>query len=117
MPFNRLLPAGSLVYGSTVHGEISEIGESDRFTATIDRGQAITVVADPESSNALSVELFGPTGASLGHQMGVVGQDTVLPSIAVEELGEYTVAVSSVGGSTGAYDVDVILNAVVEEEA
>jgi len=111
------MPAGSQVYGSTVRGEISEVGERDHFTMAVDQGQSITVVADPESSSALSMELFGPNGASLGRQTGIAGRDAVLQSIAAEEPGDYTITVSGVGGTTGAYDVNVFLNAVVEGES
>ncbi len=121
-------PLGSLVYDSTITGVIAPTGDSDSFTLSVDPGQTITVVVSSDATLQPKVELSRVQGKALvrlgSASAGAAGQDAVIQTVrtagTLAGLGPipqtYQVTVSGLGGTNGRYDVQVILNAAVENE-
>ena len=64
-----------------------------------------------------AVEIISPTG-SVGSAGALgPGQEAVVQTVTTDVSGTYSVVVSSLGGSTGAYEVVATLNAAVESES
>ncbi|MGI6419918.1 MAG: S8 family serine peptidase [Thermoguttaceae bacterium] len=111
-------PRGSLIYAGATSAFISYAGDVDRYLIDLAEGQTVTVVVDPQTSLQPAIELFGPSGQSLGTaSAGAAGAESLLQTVPAASSGAYTVAVSGVDGSTGVYTVQVILNAALEAEA
>lgn len=127
-PLQPAAPAGSLIYQGSQVGIISPDGDSDSFSILVDPGQKITLTVDPADTLQPIVELYrvDDTGNLLiGSAMaGSPGLEAVLQTVAghgqIGVMGPgpktYLVTVRGADGSTGAYSVQMILNAAVENE-
>ena len=130
-PLTASEPLGSLVYEGTTTGFITSADDTDGFTLLVDPGQTITTVVTPGGGLQPAVELFLLDGDQevllAGASAGEAGQAAILQTVAthgslvVPGQGAppktYLVRVGGVGGSTGSYQVQLVLNAAVEEEA
>ena len=117
VPLARQQPWGSLVYSGTVTGSIRDGEDTDSFTLDLAAGQGITAVVDPDSGLQPTIKVFDPFGNSLGSaSASAAGGDAVVQMLPVETAGLYRLEVSGVGGSTGSYALQVVLNAAVESE-
>ncbi|MHC4201937.1 MAG: Ig-like domain-containing protein, partial [Planctomycetota bacterium] len=109
-------PLGGLIYDPSASAWISA-GDTDDFTLDVDAGQTITVVVDSSLPLQPEVELFHPATGSMGVvQAATPGEDAVFQTASATDTGTYTATVRGVGGTAGAYTVQVILNAEVEME-
>jgi hypothetical protein len=92
--------------------------DTDSFTLTVEAAQTISVVLDPAVSLQGTIELFGPSGASLGvATSSAPGADALLQTVATEsDTGLYRIEVRGENGTTGSYSLQVILNAHEEAE-
>src|SRR5262249_6055418 len=117
-PLAAKLPLGSLVYDPVASGVITPAGGTDSFTLNIDPGQKITVVVHPTVATLQpTVTLTDPASATLGTaSAAAANQDAILQTIPTTTGGVYTITVGGVGGTTGSYTVQVILNATDELE-
>ncbi len=111
-------PLGSLIYDPSISGLINFAGDTDSFTLNVDPNQTISILVTPTSGGLRPrVELFDPSNTSLGFaSAGAPGQITGIQTRATTTGGTYRIAVSSVGGTTGNYNVQVILNSAFELE-
>lgn len=121
-PLVSVAPLGSLVYDPLVAGSIGFAGDTDSYTLNLDAGQTVTIVAHPTVSVAVTLQPTlqwrDPSNALLGSATAAaVGQDALLQTIPVSVSGTYTLTVGAVGSSTGAYSLQVILNAAAELES
>ena len=118
VPLIAEAPLGSLIYDPTHSAYVSFSGDTDSFTIDVDPSQTITLVVDPDSNLQPTVALVGP-GVSESVSAGAVGENAVLQTAATTSSNTetYTITVSGVDGSIGAYTLQVILNAAVEEES
>jgi hypothetical protein len=115
-PLDPNLPAGSLIYSGSTSGTIS-IGETDSFTLSLDAHQTITVDVVPSAPLAPRVEVRDPSNAVIASATAAgVGQEVVLETVPVTTAGTYTISVGGAGASTGAYTLNIILNAALENE-
>jgi hypothetical protein len=97
----------------------------DRFEITIDPGQTITVLLEPEASLQGSVELADAGEVLASGAAGSGGESVLLQTVpTVGRLAgqgpqprPYTISVAGVAGSGGGYTLRVILNAALEEES
>jgi subtilisin family serine protease len=111
-------PAGSLIYDATKSGGITIPGDTDGFAIALDAGQTLTVIATP-TTNSLqpSVELRDPSNAVIGTATASApGQTAVIQTGPVNVAGTYTMTVSGAGGTTGTYNIQPLLNAMLEQE-
>ncbi len=109
-------PVGSTTYRNSYAGSISFVGDSDSFTLSLDAGQSLTISARVPDTLQGRLRITGP-GTDLTHDASAVGMDPLLRNIPITTAGTYTVELSGLGGSTGAYTLDAFLNADVEAEA
>jgi len=117
-PLQPELPWGSLVYDPSAVGWVSHAGDTDGYTLGIDDGQTITVVVAPDAALLPIIELVGPGDVSIGGaSAGVPGQAARLQVVPTTGPGTYTVVVGGAAGTTGQYEVRVMLNAAAEDEA
>lgn len=118
VPLTPLRPLGSIVYDSTVAGEIGFAGDIDTYTLEIDDGQRITVVLATEAALQGSLELRGPGGALLADATATTsGDQLVLQAVATAGPGTYSIVVSEAGGTTGTFAVRLLLNTAAESES
>ncbi|MEZ0267185.1 MAG: M36 family metallopeptidase [Phycisphaerae bacterium] len=111
-----IAPAASLAYRATGGGVIGVAADVDDFTLPLDAGQTVTVVVTPAAGLRAAVTLTGPGGAALGAATATAaGLPVALGGLPVATAGLYTVGVAGVAG-TGAYTVEVLLNADVARE-
>ncbi len=117
VPLTLVEPLGSLIYDSSAGGQIDVAGEIDRFTVELDADQTMTVVIDPDATLRPVMALTDPGDVLLDSTAAAgPGQDAVLQVIATSGPGTYSVVVGGAVGSTGAYRVQLVLNAAVEAE-
>ena len=111
-------PLGSQIYEGSVLGQFHEVGDVDDYQIAIDAGQTVTVVFVPESGSLVGrVELVDGSNTVLGAATATgAGSAVALQAVPIVTGGSYTVRLSSVGG-IGGYEVQVILNSLVESEA
>ena len=107
-------PTGAMIYARPISGSIRDALDVDSFTIDVDPGQTITLVVDPDETLQPSVELSGP-GVGASADAGAPGEDAVIQTAGLTTGGAYTITVSG-WGTTGAYELQVILNAAVETE-
>jgi subtilisin family serine protease len=128
-PLQPQEPLGSLVYTGTTKGIIVSSADTDTFSLLVDPGQTITVLALPGDSLQPTIELYRQDGdqevlvatahADSAGKAAILQSAVTHGSLAVPGQGDppmtYLVRVDGVEGSTGAYDLEIVLNAAVEE--
>ena len=111
-------PRGSLIYDPSVTGTIGTPGDIDGFTIPIDAGQTISVGVTATSAGLQpTVELRDPASAVIAAATaGAAGQPAWIQTAPAASGGTYTIEVGGLGGTTGNYAVQVVLNAALEDE-
>ncbi|MBL8829008.1 MAG: S8 family serine peptidase, partial [Planctomycetaceae bacterium] len=109
-------PVGSTTYRNSYAGSISYVGDSDSFTLSLDAGQQLTISARVPDTLQGRLRITGP-GTDLSNDASGAGVDPLVRNIPITTAGTYTIELSGLGGSTGAYVLDAFLNADVEAEA
>ncbi len=116
-PLAPKLPLGSLVYDPLVSAEIVPAGDADPYTIALDAGQVLTVVAKSSALIESAITVHSPGNNLIGASAsGGPGIAPVIQTLSIPAPGIYLITVNGVGDSTGAYSLDVTLNAAVEEE-
>ena len=111
-------PLGSLVYDATVSANIGIPGDQDDYTIALNAGQTLTVVVDPAGGLQPRIQLRNPGGIQVVAPVtSGAGLDAVVQTVFVPAPGIYTISVSGTAGTTGTYDLALLLNAAVETEA
>ncbi len=114
-------PLGSLVYDPPKTGVIAPAGDTDSYTLDVDAGQTLTIVVTPfppASTLQPTVEASNPGAVLIGSATAAAGGvSALLQSVYASEAGTYTIAVGGANGTTGGYNLRVILNAAVETES
>jgi subtilisin family serine protease len=106
---------GSLVYQGAINDKLRFGTDTDSYTLQIDAGQRVTWLLDAASSLRSTITLVGPDGQVVdGLSAAAAGQSVALQTAPVDQAGLYTLVVSSLGGSSGAYNLNAYLNAAVE---
>src|SRR5262245_27906144 len=112
-------PQGSLIYDPSVAGNsnIGFAGDTDSFTLAVDPDQTITAIVTGSGGLQPSVELRNPASTVIGSATAAAAtQVALLQTAPAATGGTYTFTVSGVGGSTGNFSLQVILNTAVESE-
>ena len=106
-------PLGSLVYQSSASAAIDSPGEVESFTVDLDAGQTLTTLATG-LANQLDAALLvrGPGGGMIGFANGGgAGSGEIIRALQVATAGTYTVELLGNNNTTGAFDVQIVLNA------
>lgn len=123
LPLEPFSPLGSLVYGGTVSAAIDP-GDTDTFAIEVDAGQTISAILHPAPTLRARLAL-SEAGARLADEVAAApGETALLPLVATaDRLGDdgaeprsYALSVAGVDGSAGAYTLEIVLNALIEEE-
>jgi hypothetical protein len=119
-------PLGSLIYQSSAHGAIGIGGDEDIYTTNLKQGQKLTLSVQStshlpgQSANQFqpAVALRGPNGNLISLPTDEDGaiSNVLLQNISVPADGTYQVIVSGAGGTSGTFDLELIVNASKEAE-
>jgi hypothetical protein len=112
-------PQGSLIYDPSVTGNsnIGFAGDTDSFTLAIDPDQTVTAIVTGSGGLQPSVELRNPASTVIGSATAEAAtQVALLQTAPAATGGTYTFTVSGIGGTTGNFSLQVILNAAKESE-
>lgn len=117
-PLASLTPEGSLIYQTAQTGTLQTSDDLDAFVIELEGGQVLTMLLTTDPGVSGRLELLDPAGAAVESPATASGpgQAVLLQTLPVSATGLYTVRVSGAGG-TGAYTLQVLLNAAVETEA
>ncbi|HEX4132273.1 MAG TPA: ELWxxDGT repeat protein, partial [Pirellulales bacterium] len=107
-------PAGSLVYSDDEAGTIGYAGDADTFTLAMDAGHSIGVVLVSAAGLQASVSV-GLGGSSTTVSASAAGQTVIVEPVATS-AGTWSITVSGLSGTAGAYTLDVYLNTAIESE-
>ncbi len=120
IPLTAVAPLGSLTYTGTASGTIGGTADTDTFTLALDPGQTLTLIvtpaAAPRAAPALraAITLTGPGVFATGSS-SAAGKDAVLQSAAISG-GLYSITISGLLNTIGAYTIQAYVNASVEDE-
>ena len=113
VPLTGQPPAGSLIYDPTVTGTVGFVGDTDTYTLALAAGQQLSLALTTGTGLIGTVTLEGPGGTTIGSATGSgPGATVVLQSAPISTAGTYSLIVGGSGGTTGAYTMQAILNAV-----
>ncbi len=117
-PLKAKTPAGSLIYDPVINGYISYAADSDRFTIDVDPDQTITLVVTPDAGLVPNVTL-SDSGSEIASGSAATGNQAVIQTARTTsaDTATYTIEVRGDGVTTGAYTLQLILNAAVENES
>ena len=107
---------GSSVYQGNVSNIVIGAGLVDTISVDLDANQSISVAISGENGLVPSIEIRDPSDNLIASGTAS-GSDLTLQNTAVATSGTYKIVVSGDSGSTGSYDLDVLLNASIEEES
>jgi fibronectin-binding autotransporter adhesin len=113
LPLTAVMPAGSLIYDPIVSGNISPAGDTDSFTLALNAGQTLTLLAAAAGGLQPRVDLTGP-GLSVSALASAAGQAALLQSQAIGTTGTYTITISGLNSTTGAYTLQATVNAALQ---
>jgi hypothetical protein len=116
VPLSPVTTDGPLVFETAAQAEIDADGEVETFTVDLDAGQRIALVVDADAALQASVELLDGQLAVVGDASAPAAGDNVLVQGVATTAGSYSISVSGQNGSTGAFSVRLVLNAVLEIE-
>ncbi len=116
-PWTPLNPRGTLAAERRVSGSIGNAADKDVFRLDLKRGQQMSLVVEPVNSLWPRVELLNESGdvISVG-QASASGQSAVIASFVAVSDGVYQIRVWGADGTSGSYDLHVLLNAGFESE-
>lgn len=116
-PAEEVLPNGSLIRRLTASGSISPVDDIDTFTVDLQAGQTLAAILDPSDTLLAKMTVIAPNNNNnLSESVSqTAGQDVFHQATATVD-GTYIIIVKSESGSAGDYDLQVIINAGVEEE-
>ncbi len=118
LDFKAADPPGGLVHEATATGAVNHYNDTATYTVELDAGQTLTIAATPDADLAPRVMLINPAGAVVASSLSVArGQTALVQNAAVTGAGTYQVVVATDGASNGRFDLRVVLNAAVDDEA
>lgn len=105
---------GSLIYSG--HGEGTVEPDDTRVVLTeFDAGQSLSLIVQTQNGLRTGVEVQAPDGSIVGSVLGT--SDTVtLEDVPIEQGGIYRILLSSLDFTDGAFDIELLLNASLEDE-
>ena len=115
--FTAADPSGSLIFMLPISGDISVGGEIDAYDVSLDMNQTVSVTLRTDSSLQGILGIFDSSDGLLASMPAAgTGDPVVLQTVPADDAGAYSVKVGGVSGTTGAYRVEIVLNAMVEAE-
>ena len=118
--FEFVPPPGSLIYQQAAEGSVDFSGDESVLSINLDAGQTLSVAAVPVGGNSLrpEIEILDPSSLSLGLNTAVAnGETAFLQTISASTAGTYEIRVRGAAGTTGSFDLQIVLNAAIEGES
>mgnify|MGYP006273526373 FL=1 len=110
-------PSGSLVYKGSHNSAINFAGDTDNFTFDLTGSNTLTVIVRGGSSLIAGAEIRDRDGMVIATgTAGEAGGVVVLQAVSADVPGTYTVGLGGSAGTTGDYEVQVLVNAAAERE-
>jgi protocatechuate 3,4-dioxygenase beta subunit/glutamine cyclotransferase len=117
-PLGGKAPAGSLIYDPSVNGTIGFVGDTDTYTLPLAAGQQLSAVMSVDPGLIGTITVLDPGGNTVATATGSgAGATVVLESAPVNLAGTYSIVVGGSGGTTGAYNLQAILNAAYKQSS
>ncbi|MAE66557.1 MAG: hypothetical protein CMJ18_19990 [Phycisphaeraceae bacterium] len=117
VPLMKLGPEGTRSYRGVTSGSIQPAGDTNFHLIELDAGQLLTVVADASSGLRSVLRVVRPDGQEIARASAIAdGATAIVNGVHIGAGGPYVIEVSGAAGTTGGYDLIVMLNAVVEVE-
>ena len=107
--------AGSLIYSQSFPGSILNAAEVDQFGIDLDAGQNLTVIVQGVGGLIPAITVFSPSGDTLDSVTGS-GTTAVSNVVPTTTSGKYVLEVRGHAGTSGAYQLQWLLNANTEWE-
>jgi hypothetical protein len=114
--FTPSAPLGALAYSAATTGAMNAAGDSDAFTVVLDAGQTLAALVIPGTSLRPTVTVTGPGGVNATADASAAGSTALLSPVSVATAGTYTVTVSGLSSTSGAYTLQLMLNTAGEAE-
>jgi subtilisin family serine protease len=114
-PLEMAEPPGSLIYTGQAQGIWSQPGDVDRYDLQLEAGQSLAINVRTDALIDTSLELRDSAGTLLASTTAAAGAALALPGVRIPAAGRYSIIATSTSGS-GAYTIDLSLNAVLETE-
>ncbi len=109
-------PLGSLVHSSSYEGSLFNASDTDQFLLDLEADQTLTVVVESAGDLRPAVEVRFDGIPLEAAEAIAAGEDAYLQCIPLDQAGTYTIDVSGLDGTAGEYEVQLILNAAVQEK-
>ena len=117
--FHPVPPLGSGVYTSEVtSASIGFAGVANVHNVALSGSQDLAILIDPASSLQPEVRLQTESGDLLASAQAVgAGESLFLQGVTLNATDAYEVRVGGSSGTVGSYDIQFVVNAVMEEES
>lgn len=107
---------GAGVNRSIVTGDVIGAGFPDTVAVDLDSGQTLSIAVRGSNGLIPDVEVRDPNNVLVGN--GTASNSNLfLPSMDLVESGTYQIFIDGASGSSGDYEIEFVLNAVVEAES
>ena len=117
VPLSSVDPEASLIYRGTVTAAIDVAGETESFTINLDSPQQISILADPSSSLAPTLQILDPSSTSVASTIAAAsGENAVLQTVNITTPGSYTIKVAGASGTVGNFSLSLFLNTALEAD-
>ena len=115
--FNPVPPAGARLAQTSANDAIVVPGQTVTYSVPLNAGQVLSAVLQPAGGLIPAVQVTDPSGSPFALSSAPsVNQNILLESVPVLLSGTYQITVSGVEGTTGAYQLSLVLNAGIEQE-
>lgn len=117
IPLIPRVPPGSLVHDPFFSAKIFPKGDADSYVVGLGTGQLLSVVVESSETVKPKISVRNPADSLIGTSVpGAHGSGALIQALSIPTSGFYRITISGIGTNTGNYNVDITLNAAVEEE-
>jgi hypothetical protein len=117
-PLASVAPQGGLIFDPAITGAIAVAADSDSFTIELPAGQTVTTVLAITAGLQGRVQWFDANSALVGSaHSAAAGMSVTLGPLPTGLGGAYTIVVDGLAGTTGDYQLELLLNAAAEGES
>jgi hypothetical protein len=116
-PLSAERPLGSLIYDPEITRSLPAPTDIQDLEIDLDGGQKFSVLIQPTGTLQPTVTVSAPGGGVIAMDTaGAAGELILLQDLLASAAGTYHITVAPAGGTTGAFTLQVFLNAAIEEE-
>ena len=108
--------SGAGINRSILNGDVIAAGLPDTIAVSLDPNQTLSIAVRGSNGLIPEVEVRDPNNVLVGNGTAI-NSNLSLPAIDLVESGTYQILIDGASNSSGDYQVEVVLNAVVESES